>query len=76
MGEQPARDEDIDQLYRAAHDLNNLLATILNYAELLLDELPAGQLRDDVVEIQNAATEAAEITRGMLAGGTRSTEAQ
>ena len=60
---------------RVAHDLNNLLATILNYAELLLDELPAGQLRNDVVEIQDAATKAAEITRRMLAGGASAHEA-
>jgi len=63
LGEQPARDEDIDQLYRAAHDLNNLLATILNYAELLRDQSPEGQTRKDIEEIQRAAREAVGIAR-------------
>lgn len=61
---------------RVAHDLNNLLATILNYAQLLVDELPEGQMRRDALEIQSAATEAAEITRRMLAQGARSRDTQ
>jgi signal transduction histidine kinase len=66
LGEQGAHGADDDQLYRAAHDLNNLLATILNYAELLHDQAKDAQTRQDVEEIQRAATDAAQISRSLL----------
>ena len=49
-----------------AHDFNNLLAVILNYADFVADELPDGDLRRDVEEIQRAATRAADLTRQLL----------
>jgi PAS domain S-box-containing protein len=49
-----------------AHDFNNLLAVILNYADFVSDELPEGDLRRDVEEIQRAATRAADLTRQLL----------
>lgn len=49
-----------------AHDFNNLLAVILNYAEFVAEELPEGNLRDDVGEIQRAAVRAADLTRQLL----------
>ena len=67
MGEQGARGPDNEELYRAAHDLNNLLAAILNYAELLHDQANDAQMKKDVEEIQRAATDAAEISRRLLA---------
>ena len=66
MGEQGARGAENDELYRAAHDLNNLLATILNYAELLHDQAKDAQARQDVEEIQRAATDAVQISRTLL----------
>jgi PAS domain S-box-containing protein len=49
-----------------AHDFNNLLAVILNYADFLAEQLPEGQMRQDVDEIQRAASRAAELTRQLL----------
>jgi two-component system cell cycle sensor histidine kinase/response regulator CckA len=49
-----------------AHDFNNLLAVILNYADFVADELPQGELRRDVEEIQRAAMRAADLTRQLL----------
>ena len=49
-----------------AHDFNNLLAVILNYADFLAEELPEGNLRQDVEEIQRAAARAADLTRQLL----------
>jgi PAS domain S-box-containing protein len=51
-----------------AHDFNNILVTILNYAELAQEALPLGDpVRTDVREIQNAARRAANLTRQLLA---------
>ena len=50
-----------------AHDFNNLIAVILNYATFVSDELadrPA--IRDDVEEIRRAAERAATLTRQLL----------
>jgi signal transduction histidine kinase len=66
LADQGARDAEDEQLYRAIHDLNNLLATILNYAELLHDQAKDAQMRQDVEEIQRAATGAAQISRTIL----------
>ncbi|HEY7636405.1 MAG TPA: MHYT domain-containing protein [Gemmatimonadales bacterium] len=55
-----------------AHDFNNLLTAILGYAEFLIQSLgPTDPRRDDVFEIQRAATRAAELTHQLLAFGRR-----
>jgi len=51
-----------------AHDFNNLLTVILGSAEILLDDLPrAYARRNDLEEIKTAATQAAQLTRQVLA---------
>jgi two-component system cell cycle sensor histidine kinase/response regulator CckA len=51
-----------------AHDFNNLLTAITGYAELLFEDLPAGdRRREDVTEIRKAADRAAALTRQLLA---------
>jgi len=52
-----------------AHDFNNLLTAILGYADWLHLELPVTDTarRDQVSEIQKAATRAAGLTRQLLA---------
>jgi two-component system cell cycle sensor histidine kinase/response regulator CckA len=51
-----------------AHDFNNLLMIISSYAELMLDEIPAGSsLQRRAQEILNAARRAADLTRQLLA---------
>ncbi len=65
--QQSQRLETVGQLAGGiAHDFNNLLAVILNYADFVAEELPEGQLKDDVAEIQRAATRAADLTRQLL----------
>jgi PAS domain S-box-containing protein len=65
--QQSQRLETVGQLAGGiAHDFNNLLAVILNYADFLAEELPQGDLRHDVEEIQHAATRAADLTRQLL----------
>jgi signal transduction histidine kinase/CheY-like chemotaxis protein len=50
-----------------AHDFNNILMSIMGYAELTLAELPTpGKLHDNISMIQTAAKRAAELTRQML----------
>ena len=49
-----------------AHDFNNLLAVILNYADFVAEQLPEGEMRQDVEEIQRAASRAADLTRQLL----------
>ncbi len=50
-----------------AHDFNNILMSIMGYAELTLSELPGkGKLHDNVSMIQTAAKRAADLTRQML----------
>ncbi|MCX6546176.1 MAG: ATP-binding protein [Acidobacteria bacterium] len=51
-----------------AHDFNNLLSSILGYAELLSEQIAAGDPRlDDVKEIRKAGERAAALTRQLLA---------
>jgi two-component system, cell cycle sensor histidine kinase and response regulator CckA len=51
-----------------AHDFNNLLTAINCNVELLLDAIDSGDARrDDVLQIHEAATRAATLTRQLLA---------
>lgn len=51
-----------------AHDFNNMLTTIKGNAQLLLMDLqPGAPMRDDLEEIDLAATRAASLTRQLLA---------
>jgi PAS domain S-box-containing protein len=49
-----------------AHDFNNLLAAITGYADLLREELPAGQPRRDLDGVVHAARSGAALTRQLL----------
>jgi signal transduction histidine kinase len=50
-----------------AHDFNNLLGVINGYAEFILAELPADHpCRSDVASIEQAALQAAALTRQLL----------
>ena len=51
-----------------AHDFNNMLQSILGYAEMTLDEVgPESPLRKNLLEIQNAARRSADLTGQLLA---------
>jgi len=50
-----------------AHDFNNLLTAILANTELMLSDLPAGQLREDAEAVRETAQRAAALTRQLLA---------
>ncbi len=51
-----------------AHDFNNLMTVIGNYADFLAEQLPeGGQQRDDVEQIRRAAERATSLTRQLLA---------
>lgn len=64
---QAQRLETVGQLAGGlAHDFNNLLAVILNYSEFVADQLPEGEMRQDVEEIQRAAKRGADLTRQLL----------
>src|SRR5258708_7096319 len=64
---QGQRVETVGQLAGGiAHDFNSLLAVILNYADFLAERLPEGELREDVEQIQRAASRAADLTRQLL----------
>ncbi len=57
-----------------AHDFNNMLTTILGYAELALHEVsPESSLHDDLLEICKAARRSADLTRQLLAFARRQT---
>ena len=50
-----------------AHDFNNILGVILNYADFVADELAEGSpILDDVAEIKRAAERAVALTRQLL----------
>ena len=51
-----------------SHDFNNLLTAIRGYAQLLLADMPSGEpIRDDLEEIDKAASRAAALTGQLLA---------
>lgn len=51
-----------------AHDFNNMLQTILGNTDLAMDEVPASSpVRENLLEIRNAAQRSAELTRQLLA---------
>lgn len=51
-----------------AHDFNNILMAVLGHAELALMDLPLmSPARDSLLEIENAARRAADLSRQMLA---------
>lgn len=75
---QAQRLESLGQLAGGvAHDFNNLLSAILNYAAFTREEVDASvtagdqpdwpSLRADVVQIEKAAQQAAQLTRQLLA---------
>jgi len=50
-----------------AHDFNNVLSVILSYAELILEDLKAGDpMREEIKEISTAALRAAGLTGQLL----------
>jgi two-component system, NtrC family, sensor kinase len=49
-----------------AHELNNPLTGIRSLAQVLLSEIPAGQLRDDVNEVEKAAARSQKIIENLL----------
>jgi signal transduction histidine kinase/CheY-like chemotaxis protein/GAF domain-containing protein len=50
-----------------AHDFNNILSVILNYASIIIDDLPDGhELRGDAEQIHAAGLRAADLTRQLL----------
>ena len=55
-----------------AHDLNNIVTSLLAYTQYVLDALPADSLlRSDVTEIQQAGEEAAALARRLMIFGRR-----
>jgi two-component system cell cycle sensor histidine kinase/response regulator CckA len=70
--EEARRSEKMEAVGRLAggiaHDFNNLLTGILNYSDLILQELrPADPLRADIEQIRDAGQRAAGLTRQLLA---------
>ncbi|HVY45392.1 MAG TPA: ATP-binding protein [Minicystis sp.] len=54
------------------HELNNLLAIVLNYATMIASELPpAHPLLEDIGEVQRAALRAVALARKLLVVGSR-----
>jgi two-component system NtrC family sensor kinase len=49
-----------------AHELNNPLTGIRSLAQVLLSELPEGQLHDDIREVENAAGRSQKIIENLL----------
>ncbi|MFH1742174.1 MAG: PAS domain S-box protein, partial [bacterium] len=57
-----------------AHDFNNMLQTILGYAQMALDQVDSDStLREDLLEILEAAQRSADLTRQLLAFARRQT---
>jgi|WetSurMetagenome_2_1015567.scaffolds.fasta_scaffold68329_3 CheY-like chemotaxis protein len=49
-----------------AHDFNNLLTVVNGYSDLLLKQLPDGDIREQVMEIRAAGGQAAELNEELL----------
>lgn len=50
-----------------AHDFNNILAAIMGYSEMVLDEIPEGSpARDDMEQVLSAAQRAKELVKQIL----------
>ncbi len=49
-----------------AHELNNPLTGIRSLAQVLLSELPSGQLKDDIKEVEKAAERSQKIIENLL----------
>lgn len=59
-----------------AHDFNNMLNVILGRAEMILEALPdSSPVREDLKEIQEAASRSADLTRQLLAFARKQTVA-
>ncbi len=73
--QQMQRMEAIGQLAGGiAHDFNNILVVILGNLELMLEDLPPeSPLREDLEEIQRAATRSSELTQQLLGYARRQT---
>ncbi|MCA9592473.1 MAG: response regulator [Myxococcales bacterium] len=76
LEEQLVRSQKIEAVGRlaggVAHDFNNLLTVILNYADLLRNQLGSNDSRSAMaVEIKKASERAADLTRRLLAFGRR-----
>jgi CheY-like chemotaxis protein len=54
------------RLNAIAHDFNNLLTVVNGYSDLLLKQLPEGDIRDQVLEIRGAGSQAAELNDELL----------
>jgi PAS domain S-box-containing protein len=52
-----------------AHDFNNLISVMLNYAQLVKDQVADPRVQEDVAEIERAAERAAGLTRQLLMFG-------
>ncbi len=54
-----------------AHDYNNVIGVVLNYATLITEESADAQIQDDAKEIVQAAERAADLTAQLLSFGRR-----
>jgi signal transduction histidine kinase/CheY-like chemotaxis protein len=50
-----------------AHDMNNVLAAITSFTELMLQDVPDAQMRADLEDVLREAERGAALTRGLLA---------
>jgi len=71
LQEQLAQAQKLESLGRlaggVAHDFNNMLAVILGYSEILMEEYAATDAaRERIAEIKNAAQRSADLTRQLL----------
>lgn len=62
-GPQPGVVGSATKLSALAHDLNNILTTVMTYADLLAISFEAGPELDDLREIKKAALTGADLTR-------------